>query len=136
MADLVVPRSLLLESRVLERLGRLEEARAALARLEDLLSQADPDFPLLAEARTLRRKLGPGSRVAATAPDPGGRNPKGGDDGSEEGSNRRGGNGPAVPESGPWSRPQAGGRPMTTTTKCPVDVLLDDHEGGGLSRPC
>ncbi len=69
------PRSLLLESRVLERLGRLEQARAALAKLEDLLSGADPDLPLLAEARTLRRRLGPGPRVAATASDPGGRTP-------------------------------------------------------------
>jgi len=67
------PRSLLLESRVLERLGRLPEARAALAKLEDLLSGADADLPLLAEARALRRKLGTGPRVAATAPDPGGR---------------------------------------------------------------
>lgn len=69
------PRSLLLETRVLDRLGRLEEARAALARLEDLLSQADPDLPLLAEARALRRKLGAGPSVAASAPAPGGRPP-------------------------------------------------------------
>ncbi len=72
------PRSLLLESRVLERLGRLEEARATMAKLEDLLSGADPDLPLLAEARALRRKLGPGPGVAATASDPGGRPLKGG----------------------------------------------------------
>jgi hypothetical protein len=69
------PRSLLLEARVLDRLGRQGEARAALARLEDLLSKADPDFPLLAEARALRRKLGPGPSVASTAPDPGSRPP-------------------------------------------------------------
>ena len=69
------PRSLLLEARVLDRLGRPDEARAALARLEDLLSQADPDFPLLAEARSLRRKLGPAPSVASTAPDPGSRLP-------------------------------------------------------------
>ena len=67
------PRSLLLEARVLDRLGNRDEARAVLAKLEDLLSQADPDFPLLAEARALRRKLGRGQPVAATAPDPGGR---------------------------------------------------------------
>ncbi len=73
------PRSLLLEVRVLVRLGRPDEARAALARLEDLLSGADPDFPLLAESRALRRKLGPGPRVAATAPDRGGRTVKGGE---------------------------------------------------------
>ena len=69
------PRSLLLEARVLDQLGRQGEARAALARLEDLLSKADPDFPLLAEARALRRKLGPGPSVASTAPDPGSRPP-------------------------------------------------------------
>jgi serine/threonine protein kinase len=69
------PRSLLLEARVLDRLGRQDEARAAIARLGDLLSRADPDFPLLAEARTLRRKLGPGPSVASTAPDPGSRLP-------------------------------------------------------------
>lgn len=69
------PRSLLLEARVLGRLGRPGEARTALAKLEDLLSQADPDLPLLAEARTLRRSLGPGPGVASTVPDPGGRPP-------------------------------------------------------------
>ena len=72
------PRSLLLEASVLARLGRPEEARATLARLEDLLSGADADLPLLAEARALRRKLGPGPRVAATASDPGSRNRGGG----------------------------------------------------------
>ena len=73
------PRSLLLEARVLDRLGSPVEARKVMAKLEDLLSQADPDFPLLAEARVLRRKLGRGQPVAATAPDPGGRTSKGGD---------------------------------------------------------
>jgi hypothetical protein len=65
------PRSLLLEVRVLEGLGHPVEARAALARLEDLLSKADADYPLLPEARALRRKLGPSGRPVAAASDPG-----------------------------------------------------------------
>ena len=73
------PRSLLLEARVLDRMGSPVEARKVIAKLEDLLSQADPDFPLLAEARSLRRKLGRGQPVAATAPDPGRRTSKGGE---------------------------------------------------------
>ncbi len=73
------PRSLLLEARVLDRIGNRDEARAVLAKLEDLLSQADADLPILAEARSVRRKLGRGQPVAATAPDPGGRNSKGGE---------------------------------------------------------
>lgn len=71
------PRSLLLETRVLLKLGRRDEAKAALAKLENLLSPADGNLPLLAEARALRRRLGPGPAVAATAPDPGGRTSKG-----------------------------------------------------------
>jgi len=54
------PRSLLLEARLLDGLGRRAEARSALSRLEALWSRADPDLPLLAEARALRRRLGPG----------------------------------------------------------------------------
>jgi len=67
-------RSLVLETRVLLRLGRQEEAWKSLARLEDLLSKADPDHPPLAEARALRRRLGPAGHPVATATDPGRRN--------------------------------------------------------------
>jgi hypothetical protein len=72
------PRSLLLEARVLDRIGNRDEARTALAKLEDLLTQADADLPILAEARSLRRKLERSQPVAATAPDGGVRNSKGG----------------------------------------------------------
>jgi tetratricopeptide (TPR) repeat protein len=56
------PRSLLLEARLLERLGKPAEAKETLARLEDLLSQADADHPLLRDMRALRRNLGAGGR--------------------------------------------------------------------------
>lgn len=59
------PRSLLLEARLLDRLGRRAEARTALSRLEALWSRADPDLPLVAEAKALRRRLGPGGQVVA-----------------------------------------------------------------------
>jgi hypothetical protein len=42
------------------------------ARLEDLLSGADPDFPLLREVRALRRELGTGGNRITTAPREGG----------------------------------------------------------------
>jgi serine/threonine protein kinase len=53
------PRSLLLEARLLDGLGRRAEARAALSRLEALWSRADPGQPLLSEVKALRRRLGP-----------------------------------------------------------------------------
>jgi tetratricopeptide (TPR) repeat protein len=56
------PRSLLLEARLLERLGKPAEAKETLARLEDLLSQADADHPLLRDMKALRRNLGAGGR--------------------------------------------------------------------------
>jgi hypothetical protein len=65
------PRSLLLEASVLHRLGRPEEASAALARLEDLLSPADADVPMLAEMRGLRRQIGAPVRSVSAAPNPG-----------------------------------------------------------------
>lgn len=52
------PRSLYLEARSLGRLGRAEEARAVLARFFRLWERADPDLPLLAEARALQARLG------------------------------------------------------------------------------
>jgi len=70
------PRSLLLEARLLDRLGRRDEARHALSRLEALWAHADPGLPLLAEAKALRRQLGPGGQgsapVAVRRPEPGG----------------------------------------------------------------
>jgi eukaryotic-like serine/threonine-protein kinase len=65
------PRSLLLEARVLAHLGRTTGARAHLAKLEDLLAKADPDYPLLADMRVLRRGIGAPRNPVAAAPDPG-----------------------------------------------------------------
>jgi hypothetical protein len=59
------PRSLLVEARLLDRLGRRGEAQAALTRFETLWANADRDLPLLSEARALRRRLGPGGGSAA-----------------------------------------------------------------------
>jgi hypothetical protein len=56
------PRSLVLEARLLDGLGRRDEARAALDRFGRLWRRADPDQPLLEEARSLRRELGHGWR--------------------------------------------------------------------------
>jgi len=52
------PRSLYLVAVSQDRLGRREEARAAAGRLISIWSKADPDLPLLSEARALCRKLG------------------------------------------------------------------------------
>jgi tetratricopeptide (TPR) repeat protein len=68
------PRSLLLEARLLEGLGRRAEAGTALARLEALWARADPGQPLLADLRALRRRLGAGG-AAGAPPDPGQRGP-------------------------------------------------------------
>jgi tetratricopeptide (TPR) repeat protein len=51
-------RSLYLEAAALERLGEREEARRVLDCLLRLWERADPDLPLLAEARALRARLG------------------------------------------------------------------------------
>ncbi len=51
------PRSLYLEARSLARLGRADEARAVLRRFLRLWERADPDLPLLAEARALQAEL-------------------------------------------------------------------------------
>jgi eukaryotic-like serine/threonine-protein kinase len=72
------PRSLLLEAKVLDGLGRRAEARDALARFEDLWAEADPDQPLVAEARRIRRHLGPGGASFTQAPNGGGRESQGG----------------------------------------------------------
>jgi len=69
------PRSLLLETRVLSGLDRKDEARLSLAKLEDLLAGADPDYPLLADVRSLRRDLARSANPAATTPNSGRRPP-------------------------------------------------------------
>lgn len=51
------PRSLFLLARSHERLGHRDEARAALDELLGLWRDADPDLPLLADARALRRRI-------------------------------------------------------------------------------
>jgi hypothetical protein len=51
------PRSLVMEARANARTGRLRDANAALDQFERLWRRADPDQPLLAEARALRRGL-------------------------------------------------------------------------------
>jgi tetratricopeptide (TPR) repeat protein len=57
---LAYPRSLLMLSRSLDRLGRREEAVRAADKLLALWERADPDLPLLAEAKALRRRLAEG----------------------------------------------------------------------------
>ena len=52
------PRSLYLLARARERIGDRSGAREALDRLLALWSAADPDLPLLHEARTLRARIG------------------------------------------------------------------------------
>ncbi len=51
------PRSLYLEAAALERLGEREEARKVLGRLLHLWARADPDLPLLAQAKAMRERL-------------------------------------------------------------------------------
>ena len=53
-----LPRSLYLEAVALERLGEKDEARNVAGRLLHLWEPADPDLPLLREARALGRRLG------------------------------------------------------------------------------
>jgi eukaryotic-like serine/threonine-protein kinase len=63
------PRSLVLEARLLERMGRRAEAREALARFEALWARADPELPLVGEARALRRRLAASGDGAAPSSD-------------------------------------------------------------------
>jgi serine/threonine protein kinase/tetratricopeptide (TPR) repeat protein len=51
------PKSLYLLARSYEELGRREEARAEIRKLLAMWKDADPDLPLLAEARALRTRL-------------------------------------------------------------------------------
>jgi cytochrome c-type biogenesis protein CcmH/NrfG len=51
------PRSLLMLAGSLERLGRHDEAARTIERLLALWRRADPDLPLLAEAKALRKRL-------------------------------------------------------------------------------
>jgi tetratricopeptide (TPR) repeat protein len=52
------PRSLYLEATALERLGEKDEARKVAGRLLHLWERADPDLPLLREAKALGKRLG------------------------------------------------------------------------------
>jgi tetratricopeptide (TPR) repeat protein len=65
-----VPRSRLLSARSLERLGRTAEARAQLDELLRALSRADPDLPVVKEARVLQGQLAspPAQPKPATPP--------------------------------------------------------------------
>ncbi len=51
------PRSLYLLARCHEELGQRKEARAAIEKLLAMWKDADPDLPLLGEARALRARL-------------------------------------------------------------------------------
>jgi tetratricopeptide (TPR) repeat protein len=67
------PRSLLLVSRSLERLGERDRARREVDRLLALWQRADPDLEMLREARQLRARV---LRGAATVPPTGQRRPQ------------------------------------------------------------
>jgi tetratricopeptide (TPR) repeat protein len=54
----MLPRARLQLARSLDALGRRAEAREVVARQLDVWREADPDLPLLAEAKALCRKLG------------------------------------------------------------------------------
>ncbi|WP_242342149.1 protein kinase domain-containing protein [Anaeromyxobacter terrae] len=54
------PRSFYLEALALDRLGQRARARESVDHLVKLLRDADPDLPLLAEAKALRRRIGEG----------------------------------------------------------------------------
>ncbi|ABS28352.1 serine/threonine-protein kinase [Anaeromyxobacter sp. Fw109-5] len=58
------PRSFYLEALALERLGQRARARESLDHLLALLRGADPDLPLLAEAKALQRRLAAPARAA------------------------------------------------------------------------
>jgi tetratricopeptide (TPR) repeat protein len=58
------PRSFYLEALALERLGQRARARESLDHLLALLRGGDPDLPLLAEARSLQRRLAAPSSAA------------------------------------------------------------------------
>ncbi len=59
------PKSLYLLARSYEELGRRDEARAEIGKLLAMWKDADPDLPLLAEARALRARLETGKRERA-----------------------------------------------------------------------
>jgi tetratricopeptide (TPR) repeat protein len=61
------PRSFYLEAVALDRLGQRARARERVDHLRDLLRGADPDLPLLAEAKALRRRLTAAERPASAA---------------------------------------------------------------------
>ncbi|HSD19303.1 MAG TPA: protein kinase [Anaeromyxobacter sp.] len=61
------PRSYYLEAVALDRLGQRARARESVDHLLALLRSADPDLPLLAEARALRRRLAEAARPASAA---------------------------------------------------------------------
>jgi hypothetical protein len=63
----------MMEARLLTALGRRDEAETALDKLDAVLARADPDLPLLTEARTLRRRLGAAASIAGEVS--GGRRP-------------------------------------------------------------
>ncbi len=65
------PRSLYLRAAAHERLGELEKARALVDRLLGIWKRADPDLPLLAEAKAMRKRLvAPSASGRAAAPAP------------------------------------------------------------------
>jgi tetratricopeptide (TPR) repeat protein len=53
-----LPGSMFLRARSLERLGRIDEARATIERMLLWWKRADPDIPLLSEAKTLAKRVG------------------------------------------------------------------------------
>jgi tetratricopeptide (TPR) repeat protein len=61
------PRSFYLEAVALDRLGQRARARESIGHLLGLLRGADPDLPLLAEAKALRRRLTAAKRPASAA---------------------------------------------------------------------
>ncbi len=61
------PRSYYLEAVALERLGQRARARESVDHLLALLRSADPDLPLLAEAKALRHRLAEAARPASAA---------------------------------------------------------------------
>jgi tetratricopeptide (TPR) repeat protein len=52
------PRSAFLQARSLERLGRKDEARATIEKLLGWWKRADPDIPMLTEAKALAKRVG------------------------------------------------------------------------------
>jgi hypothetical protein len=63
----IYPRSFYLEAVVLDRLGQRARARESADHLLALLRSADPDLPLLAEAKVLRGRISGAARPASAA---------------------------------------------------------------------